>query len=603
VNDRTKAVVLSGALAVCLVAGSSPRVVGDGGEYLAQAMNFAAFNPPPLGRRAIATIEQRIQELEPVLAAWQIEDSTTAGTDRRRDFPHFWFYALLATPSLWIVEAVGASPLYAFTLTNLALALTAIGIALPRVGPTAVMLVFAGPLVWWLDKAHGEVFTVSLVTIALTLMRERPAWALVAAGAATSQNLPFGGLYGLIVLDGLIARRSAAFRDRVWVAGAALGGALVLLHPIYVYARHGTLTLQFAATRPGFPSAAEFSAIVTDPSIGLVGNAPFFLLAVAVALGTALTRPAMLRSPAAVVAVASGALFLYAAARTNNTHHGATPSLSRYALWLLPLAIPFFAAVRNQGGALARTALGALAVVSTATSVFAFHPAVTQNTREPTWLATWIWTHHPTRHNPLPEVFSATHLHVEGTTTPVATAKCEKILLAVPTGDAGAWPVPCYPADVPLHCLVPDAICYANRVGNAYRFVRAPGRETAPTVNVPGAWPKAAEVHVRRVFDYWGWWDLSTSESNVTIIREVANARAMTVGDNNRFVSVVRPRRAGATIRLRPQGVMTGELVDAATGEILQALRFTGAPGELWTIEIPADRPSQILALGIEAPK
>ena len=605
-TERVRTLVLAGALAVCLIAGSPPRIVGDGGEYLAQAMNFAAFNGPPLGRRAIADIERRINDLEPVLAEWRIEQATVPSSDRRRDFLHFWFYALLATPALWVTDAVGAPPTYAFALTNLLLLGWALVVVTPRIGPWATLLIFAGPLVWWIDKPHTEVFTVALLAIALALARERPGAALIAAGMAATQNLPVIALFGLLVLSAIATRRRALVLDRAWITGLAVGGALALLHPVYTYLRHGTPSLLLYATRPGVPTVAELSAVVTDPSMGLIGNAPVALLVVLIGGFVLLRRrAAALVGADMIVAGLSAMVFLYAFAQTSNSHHGATPSLSRYALWLFPLTIPLFSALASHGGRVWRSTLASGAVMSSLISVFAFHPGVQQNTREPTWLATWLWTTHPGWNNPLPEVFSETQLHVEGTTVPVATDQCEKVLLASGAPDGAVWPVPCYPAPIPALCRGPEAVCYANRLGNEYAFVRAPGREDPPLHAPDAAWPTDAEPHVRALFDAWEWWDLTTRPASVVTVRSVQNVRAATFGTDERFLVVLRPGGAGASLMLRPQyEQMSGRLVDAQTGASVRDLAFAGPAGEAWTIDLPADHAFLILALtrGASAP-
>ena len=250
------AVVFGAALAICLIAGSPPRIVGDGGEYLAQAINFESFHKPSLRPPDIPAIQQRIAAFDPALDKWDILQATVAGSDRRRDFLHFWFYALLATPPLWIADAVGVPPTFAFAAVNLALFLLALSIALPRIGPAASVLLFAGPIIWWLDKAHTEVFTFALLTIAFALARERPWWSMVAAGAASTQNPPIAILVPLF-LGATLATHGRRGVSRHVLAGAAAGLALALLHPVYTYVRHGTPSLLLYATRSDTARPAE----------------------------------------------------------------------------------------------------------------------------------------------------------------------------------------------------------------------------------------------------------------------------------------------------------------------------------------------------------
>jgi hypothetical protein len=216
-----------------------------------------------------------------------------------------------------------------------------------------------------------------------------------------------------------------------------------------------------------------------------------------------------------------------------------------------------------------------------------------------------LWTAHPGWNNPLPEVFSETQLHVEGTTVPVATDQCEKVLLASGAPDGAIWPVPCYPAPIPQFCRGPEAVCYANRRGSEYTFTRAPGREDPPMHAADAAWPSEAEPHVRAVFDVWGWWDLTTRPVSVITVRSVENLRAAVFGTDERFLVVMRPRGAGASIMLRPQyDRMAGSLVDARTGAVVRDLHYAGPVGEAWTIDLPPDAAFLILGLtrGASAP-
>jgi len=68
VDERRSSLIIALVFALCLVAGSAPRIVGDGREYLAQALNFAAFNPPSLGRQTIPAIERRLVAIDPVMS-------------------------------------------------------------------------------------------------------------------------------------------------------------------------------------------------------------------------------------------------------------------------------------------------------------------------------------------------------------------------------------------------------------------------------------------------------------------------------------------------------------------------------------------------------
>ncbi|MEO8071267.1 MAG: hypothetical protein ABI652_07680, partial [Acidobacteriota bacterium] len=461
--------------------------------------------------------------------------------------------------------------------------------------------------------------TFSLVAIAITLLRERPWWAMVAAAIASTQNPPIALLTGFIFLAALITR-PRLISDRRFLGGTAIALAIALIHPAYSYWRHGTLSLLLQATRPGQPTFAELSAIVVDPSMGLIGNAPLWLVLVGLATVTLARRSwRSLLAADVVVALLSAVVFIVSCARTTNLHHGGTPSISRYALWLIPLAIPVLAHLHQLAsispassatapvGVRRRQWPGALrfgAVASAITCVFAFHPAVPAGGREPTWLATTLWTKFPTWNNPLPEVFLDTELHAESPFVPVTAGACDKILLGGSNLNEGLWPVPCYPEPVPAWCRS-GAGCYANRRGDHYEFARTPGRPyLGLTLKREWVWPAEAEPHVRALFDEWNWSRLGVKPDGFDILRQGHGVHVSTLGNGERFIMVLQDVEPGSFLRLRPDGAMSGALIDPRTGQVLRPLRFTGpalqADGQmddLWTVELPGDVPLLIMTM------
>jgi hypothetical protein len=597
--DRTRTILAALAVAVALVAGSPPRLVGDGGEYLAMAYNFAAGDGPALAAGSISTLQAKVAAFDHTLSEWRIEDATIRGQHGGRDFLHFWFYPLLVAPLLWITEPLHLPPTYAFATLNVVLLLFAFWRALPRIGLWLSILLWAGPLVWWIDKTHTEAFTFALLAIAVLEFEERPWWSLVAAGAATTQNLPIAVFAAGLGVAALVTK-PAWLRDRRFQIGAIVGALLTLLHPVYSYTRHGTWSLLLRATKEGIPSFAEWRAVATDLQIGLLPNYPFLAVALLAAVITLLVhrRVRELTTPLVIVSAASAAFFLYSFARTTNLHHGATPSLSRYGLWLIPLAIPVLA-LAQRAGRITWTRVAALsAVVSSIVSVFAFHPRLPQYAYEPTPLAAYVWTQHPNWNNPLPEIFSEVTLRAETQAVPAATANCEKVLLG---GTRPGWPLPCFPAEVPALCRATGRFCYANRTGGGYAFVPAPGRPDMFPARTDGVWPATGEAAMRAILARWDWFDFRVNPDGAAMLRSIARARVTSLERAGRTVLIVEPGDAGASLTLRPPGPLSGEMIDAATGETLVPLQFHGPAEEAWTIALPAGHAVIVVRLDVAA--
>jgi len=209
--ETRRAVLVGLVAAACLIAGSTPRLPGDGGEYLALALNFANLRGPSIATAdapAIAAeIQREIGPNDPRLTEWDVVSSTSKSPRGGHDFPHFWVYPLLASPGVLVTRLFGIASTYAFAWLNCGLLALALVVARPRLGPAMSLLLFAGPILWWLDKAHSEPFTFALLTIAMLLVIERPWWALVAAGLGTSQNLPIVVVIPLIIIANAIVTR------------------------------------------------------------------------------------------------------------------------------------------------------------------------------------------------------------------------------------------------------------------------------------------------------------------------------------------------------------------------------------------------------------
>jgi hypothetical protein len=453
------------ALVLGLVATSKPRVVGDSAEYIAMSLNMAHFSAPSLSTTDLKTAA-------PYISGVNITDPDYRGSDGRQDMPHFWFYSLLAAPFVRVALLLGRVPIAGFTVLN-ALLLLAAAIALERnVSAAVAAFVVAGPILWWVDKAHTEAFTVSLLAIAVALLAPAPWWSIVALGAASTQNPPIAAAMIIVAAWALGAR---GWRERrLWIASAA-GGVLALLHPLYYQARLGMWSGLSIGLDRHLPTSRELLAVLTDPNLGILVHDPFLTLAVITAFFVAwLRRPAGLLRGRHVAVMLIALLFLVSFTQAGNFNSGGTPSVSRYGLWLIPLAV----------GVLATSATSAWMRVLAVTSVIwcsvFFAPSLAEEYLKPTPLAATIWHRWPDLDNPMAEVFTE---RVSGREPPpkppIATSGCEKVLL-VGNGTTAAWPATCAPPtiSIPSECRESGALCYANRTLTAYSFTKADAQPT-----------------------------------------------------------------------------------------------------------------------------
>ena len=449
-------------LTLSLVAQSTPRRVGDAGEYVAMSLNLARFSRPSLTAGELT----QVRALFPDDADVRLEMPELRGPDGRQDFPHFWFYPLLAAPFVRSALVAGGHPMMGFTVLNIILLIGMSALLVRRVSPAVVLLVAAGPILWWVDKAHTEVFTFSLITIALLLLSSSPWWSIVAFGTAATQNPPIAGAMVIAIAFALYTR---GWRDpRVWIA--SMGGLiLAAIHPLYYHSRLGVWSGHYQVVDPHWPSIRELTTVAFDLNLGIFVHDPILLVAIVIVLVEVVTRPGrrVLDIEAGTV-TAVAALLLVSVTQAANLNSGGTPGPSRYGLWLVPFAVPICAGV--PAGARWLRVLAAASVVWCA---WAFAPWLPDQYLRPTTLAAAIWRLGPSLDNPVAEVFAERVAGHEPALPPMATAGCEKVLL-VGDGTGAEWPKRCTSVPVPDFCQEKGALCYANRRDRSYRFVPAP---------------------------------------------------------------------------------------------------------------------------------
>jgi hypothetical protein len=548
------AAVLFACLLVTLAATSAPRIVGDGSEYVHLASTLAAGHLPGAG-------ESR----------------------------HFLPYSALAAPLI----ALGLTATAAFTILNGLLLAAAFQAAASRLHWTWCAVVFAGPILWWLDKPHAEPFTFAMYAVAFAVFDSSPWWSLVAAGAAAVQDPGNAVLVGLLAAAAVAGRASLLKGRRFWL-GLVTGGSLPALHPAYRLLGLGTPAALVSSGDVRWVTAQEYLTVLTDPNVGLLPHVPVYAAAVlAGVIVLALNAPRRLIAPGVAGAVASAAWLAFVAATATNVNHGGTPGLSRYATWFIPLAIPLFRETdRVLGRRVMWMALPALA--SAALGIWQFHPARGEAADRPTRLASFLWTRHPSFDNPLPEIFVERLRGLDENGLPAATPGCEKILLPGRGERDSVWPMPCAPAALPARCQEAGATCYANRTKTGYEFI-------SPSVSAPQVfrldrrrtWPQSAEPSVADALASLAWWNMRVREVGdpdaiLQSSRHVGHV--VTWQASNRLFALAIDVGQGAELVARVTQEMRGVLtIESGT---VAALRVRLEPGRgRQTLPLPGPQP------------
>ena len=397
-----------------------------------------------------------------------------------------------------------------------------------------------------------------------------------------------------------IAERHAAWRDRRLWLGAVGGAALAALHPLYYWTRLGRLSLLSGITIGEVPSFARWSAPLLDPNIGILINFPWLTLALAIALiALAWRSPRLLRTPAVLVSVAACAVFLVSFSQIPNVNHGGTPGISRYGLWLVPMTLSIFTLCDGAEHRPRLAGVGAIALVSCVWCVLFFNPGIRGDILQPTRLAQILWTRFPSVDDPLPEVFVERLIgRGDESWLPVATSHCEKVLLLGDGWPELSWPVPCVPASAPASCLTADSRCYANRSGNGYRFVTAPGETGyAPRYGPTWNWTATSSIAVRRSLPEVTWDALQIghfTDPTPMVRRFNGIDWVYMLRSDRQFLVYLSHPATNAVLRVETAAPMHGRIVDLETGETLQV---EASAARFLTIQVPGPRRDAVLIL------
>jgi hypothetical protein len=382
--------------------------------------------------------------------------------------PRSWFYALTAAPLVRGVETLGRDPRSGFTALNLLLLAGAAVLLIRRVSTIAAVLLAGGPILWWIDKPHPDVFLFASIAAALVFIRTSPWLTILGLGLASAQE---PAIVPALVAALVFAALPTGFAlRRVWIAAAA-AVLLAALNPLYQYARQGGSVRALFPMDPHLPLAREILSTPFDPNIGIFVHAPLVTAVAALALVLALVRaPRQVFTAAHGVVLTIGALFLLMFTQMLNVNSGGTPGPSRYGLWLLPVAIPVLEAAPPG------LALRALTAASVVWCTVFFAPSRPENYLQPTRLASYLWQRWPAADDPLVEIFAE---RISGSQPapepPLATPGCEKVLIVGRgSGTPTAWPGRCEAQTAPPFCREVGVLCYANRSKGEYGYSRLP---------------------------------------------------------------------------------------------------------------------------------
>ena len=419
------AAALATAALVLMALVARPVPAGDSGEYLLMAESLWRHGTPEMRAGDVYGLAAAASGMDDINFADVRRGYFEDRAGSRRSY-HFWGYSVLGVPLRAALRLAGAPVLRALPLANallLSAALWAVALTgrLYRAERLALIgLLLFSPALWLLLWPHPEVFTFSMVSLALVAARAKKLdAALLAASAAAMQNPPVivlaGAIWVLVLKDRVLAPGPLSARVRALArASAATLPAFAPMAYFYVHFGTPSLIARQGGAALDVLSLGKALELFFDLDLGLLPYAPIAVLSWAAGVAVCLLRRAVALDLLAAAALLPMALLCTA---TTNWNHGATGP-SRYAVWMLPLVYGALLAWRprlgDSGAAPSRAylVLLAAAVVTQAAIVLGRGgPLARPDYLDHSAAARFALRHAPAFYNPSPEIFVARTLH------------------------------------------------------------------------------------------------------------------------------------------------------------------------------------------------
>jgi len=419
-----------------------PVRVGDGTEYLLTTIAFGEGHEPFITQGIVDRYNDLLRR-EPLKGSFPVVlqnfPSVYGPPIPTREGPtyevwHFWFMGMLTAPYYWFTQTVGLNFADSYTLffISLWLLLVMLGYRLQGMAGavTTTAIFILSPVLWFVNKAHTEFFTVAGVLAAVILLDTGLyLWASFTIASVATQNPALAPLAVLLLGFWIVTKRRGPYAlEEVFLCAAT--GFLLALSPFYYFSRHGVISPLVAA---GFSNSSNITfkrviSLFIDPDVGLYPNWPVGLLLIVVGVIALMRRDEWrlvlqkCRDKQFCFYLLFMCAFLVlmplAQASQPNYNAGGTVHVSRYALWYIPLHYPLIvyllrraASVKISGLPLQKIAAWGTLALSGLWGIYfnvsSFWPDRTEVFQEHSPFAQFIYSKFPAVFDPVPEVFIA----------------------------------------------------------------------------------------------------------------------------------------------------------------------------------------------------
>ena len=229
-----------------------PHKYGDGFEYIYMSESFIQHNTPDLQEQDYRISQEKLRQQN----NFTVFPDQTSGYYLDKEGVlysyHFWLYPLVVSPVQSVIKVFHGNELRAFGITNalfyIAMLWVIFYLAPQRNRYLLLGLMAFSPLVPYITWTHTEVFSATLVTMALVFyLRDNYKLAILLSGLASCQNPPIAAFtvwVGCKYLYKLYKQyketKKFDLRDFIITGLCALP---ILFSPLFYYIKFGTLNL------------------------------------------------------------------------------------------------------------------------------------------------------------------------------------------------------------------------------------------------------------------------------------------------------------------------------------------------------------------------
>lgn len=434
--------ILSCAALFYIATASSPKIRGDGREYILMSqslLNHASSNLKETDiKDAVDSFKRKSHDFNDFyLNCEQHKDCGVSLLINKGYYHsnegnlysyHFYFYSLVNIPALLISNAISASPTTAFYLTNTIFFIISLYfiVFFLRDKPSyklLILLLFASKVTLaYLKWPHPEAITVSLLVIALCLIKQKQLyWASLIFAFASLQYQPLGIISAIILiyafindikeheiksLNNLLINKKLIIRSIIF----AIVSGMIVLAPSMFYLYHFStpnLIASIGASKSELITFSRFTSMYYDLNQGAILLFPVVLLLSPIFFIASLFSIKNERSKNVILFTIISAVSVIPCLTTTNWNSGAE-NVMRYAFWVsIPLIFAFADFIFSIKNNKLKTTIILITIVSQIV-IFTMQKKekyFSSGHTVPSYIALAFYNHMPSLYNPEAEIY------------------------------------------------------------------------------------------------------------------------------------------------------------------------------------------------------